>query len=168
MTIDGPKSRTAEEIATEIVQRCQTLLTEMGQLRQQLFALHGENQHISGLATQISSISTEKAAAESYLKSLNDGNAPWRGNAEARFRSNNIPAVEQIWNIIKKCRYVTSVQHRVVVNPKTSGGPETIVEGPKSRQKEKPSVMKEPVVRKGVSDEGIWINAVVEGVRTVL
>ncbi|KAJ4417355.1 hypothetical protein N0V82_006219 [Gnomoniopsis sp. IMI 355080] len=163
MNIDDQISRTAEKIAIDIVRRCQTLLKEMGELRQQFFALHGENRHISGLATQISSITTEKIAAESYLKSLADGNAPWRGNAEARFRSNNIPAVEQTWNIIKRCRHITSIHHRVVINPKISGGCKTRAEKLAPASNGKSTGVKQSVGKKSMGDDAVWVNAVVEG-----
>lgn len=165
MNSEDQTLRTVEDIATDIIRRCQTLLQEMGQLRQSLFALHGENQHISGLATQISSITTEKVAAESYLASLTDGNAPWRGNPGARFRSNNIPAVEQIWNIIKNCRHITSVQHRVVANAKASGGHKASNGGLKLSSKVKPTKSKNPAGKKGSGEDGLWVNAVVDGVR---
>ncbi|KAJ4396152.1 hypothetical protein N0V93_000370 [Gnomoniopsis smithogilvyi] len=135
----------------------------MEKLRQALFALHGDNQHISGLATQISSIITEKAAAEAYLAFLADENASWKGNAEARFRSNNIPAVQQVWNIVKKCRHITSVQHRVVVNPRISDGNKASNEEPKPCSKGWHSDVKRCVGKKGMGEDGVLVNAVVEG-----
>lgn len=159
---------TVEEIAANIVRRCQTLLQEMGQLRQQLFALHGENQHISGLATHISSIRTEKLAAESFLASMIGHHAPWKGNAEARFRSNNIPAVQQVWNIVKNCRHITAVNHRVAANPRVIGGHEASSGELKLRSKVKPVGGTKAAIRKGTSEDGVWVNAVVDGVRNVL
>lgn len=160
MTCDEAAPQTAEAIAADVVRRCQTLLHEMGLLRQRLFTLQGENQHISGLATQISSITTEKLAAESYLASLEEGNTPWKGNAEARFRSNNIPAVEQVWNIIKKCRHLTSVQHRIISTAKAKGFKRAgVVE-----QKVKALKPKHSDVKKVAGEEGALVNAVVDGV----
>lgn len=159
MTFDEGAPQTAESIAVDVVRRCQTLLHEMGLLRQRLFTLQGENQHISGLATQISSITTEKLAAESYLASLEEGNTPWRGNAEARFRSNNIPAVEQVWNIIKKGRHITSVQHRIHT-PRAKSVDGSGVLG----QKAKPIQGKSVAGKKLLGEDGVWVNAVVDGV----
>lgn len=160
MTCDEAVPQTAASIAADVVGRCQTLLHEMGLLRQRLFTLQGENQHISGLATQISSITTEKLAAESYLSSLEEGNTPWRGNAEARFRSNNIPAVEQVWNIIKKCRHLTSVQHRIISKSKARGSNGAGVVG----QKVNPLRAKHSDVKKLAGEDGVLVNAVVNGV----
>lgn len=159
MASDEGAPQSAESIAVDVVRRCQTLLHEMGLLRQRLFTLHGENQHISGLATQISSITTEKLAAESYLTSLKEGNTPWKGNAEARFRSNNIPAVEQVWNIMKKCRHITSVQHRIQTSKVRSFNGTGVV-----GQKAKPIKAKNSAGKKATGEDGIWVNAVVDGV----
>lgn len=159
MTSSEGAPQTAESIAADVVWRCQTLLHEMGLLRQRLFTLQGENQHISGLATQISSITTEKLAAESYLASLDDGSTPWRGNAEARFRSNNIPAVDQVWNIIKKCRHITSVQHRIQTSKVRSVNGLGVV-----GQKAKPIKAKTSAGKKAIGEDGVWVNAVVDGV----
>lgn len=161
MISDEGGPQIAESIAADVVRRCQTLLHEMGLLRQRLFILQGENQHISGLSTQISSITTEKLAAESYLASLEEGNTPWRGNAEARFRSNNIPAVEQVWNIIKKCRHITSVQHRIQT-PKSR----TVIGAGIVGQKVKPIKPKSSAGKKATGEDGVWVNAVVNGVST--
>lgn len=168
MTPDDQTLRKVEDVALDIVRRCQILLHEMGQLRQRLVALRGENQHISGLGAHMSSLKTEKDAAESFLASLADGDSSWKGNAEARFRSSNIPALDQLWKILKThCRHIISVRHHVVANPKVKLGHKDDAAIHKSRSKTGPGKAKQTADKKGKVEDGVHVNAVVDGVCTM-
>lgn len=169
MTANDQIPSHVEDIAADIVRRCHVLLQEMGQLRERLFAMRGENQHISGLVTQMSSVRTEKIAAESFLASLKDERNPWKGNAEARFRSSNIPAVDQLWTIIKgHCRHITSVHHHVVAHPRVDAIRKKGSSFHESYSNLKPRKAKQTAGRKKTGDDGIYVSAVVDGVRTLL
>ncbi|CAN8106309.1 unnamed protein product [Discula destructiva] len=149
----------------------------MEQLRQRLCGLQGENYgHLPGLSAQMQMITTEKAAAEVFLASLADESITWRGNIE-RFRNSNIPAVEQLWTIVKRCRHVASFHHQVVVKP-TAGFSQKFIGvhmprpdlaredkvGKKCPKKPRPDLdEKDPRGKKGARDDVVNVNAVVDG-----
>lgn len=119
---DGP-SATDTATARDIAARNAKLLEEMEQLRQRLWALKGEHEHIKGLTILIGSVRNEREAAESFLASLGNSHlhASWRAThlrgdsqtAASRFRSSNVSAVERQWEIIKRCRHAVAIHQQL-------------------------------------------------------
>ncbi|ROV98790.1 hypothetical protein VPNG_08431 [Cytospora leucostoma] len=118
------------DLAQDLVSRSETLLQEMEQLRQRYYAVKGSHQVIPGLANLIDAVRQEHRAAQLFLVPRTDdqdgmGGLDENGSvhveahpAEARLRFTNLPAIERNWDIIKRCRDLTSVEQSIPKVPK--------------------------------------------------
>lgn len=107
-------------MAADIASRSARLLQEMEKLRQHLWALKGENEHVRGLSGLISSIHTEKEAAEQFLapSEPNSNGASSQRTKVSRFRSTNIYTFEKLWDIIKRCHRLISINQTLAKTTK--------------------------------------------------
>lgn len=141
-------------MAADIAVRSKRLLQEMDKLRQHLWALKGENEHIKGLSVLMTSINTEKEAAEQFLEPSEPdeaGQSPQEttnggaGFKVSRFRNgNNVYSLEKQWDIIKRCRHLVSVHQSLAKTTRLESdcqGGFQVVDVPKAGVLKKPGVL---------------------------
>lgn len=145
MTADTSASPDARALAQDITTRSARLLHEMESLREQLAALKGKNEHIRGLKVIMGALSKDRQVAQSFLA---DGNTHIaEAKAATRFRSSNVPSMEQHWEIVKRCRHLVALDERLA----KGGRLESDCCG---------GLVKSGRVREGA---GVYVHAVVEG-----
>lgn len=152
MTADE-EALSAPDMAADIAARSGKLLQEMEQLRQHLWALKGEHEHIRGLIALITTIKIEKEAAEMFLAPSEEASQPTgkaarcRGDSRinvSRFRSSNVYALEKQWHIIKRCRHLVSVHQSLTKTNKLEfdcQGGLHVVDAPKTNVGKEPNVL---------------------------
>lgn len=157
----SPDPQLAAEVAADIAARSRVLVQEMEQLRQRLFEIHGDNHHLTGLIAQITMIKSENTAAERFLASLTDDSIKWKGSKE-RFRNSNVPAFEQLWGIVKRCRHVTALQHQFKISAKKEVGTGKTPQGVEARKERGPEVYHRGKLKQ-LTEDVANVNAAVDG-----
>lgn len=145
-------------------------MQEMEHVLQRMRDLHGRHQHPVGLTAQLRMVKTEKSYADQFLASLENNTVECKANI-SRFKTSNIPAQEQLWNIVGRYTHLTFLGQSVVINPKKHTGKKERT----GKKKKTAGLEQSPdVVRggKGVRDKGlrnkdgedmVHVHAAVEG-----
>lgn len=164
-------------MAADIAIRSGKLLQEMERLRQHLWALKGENEHVRGLTGLMTTIKTEKEAADLFLASPETSShedvevssiPEGSGKNVSRFHSSNIYALEKQWDIMKRCHHLVSVHQSLPKTTKLGNKCKTgsqMIEAQKNKTEKAPGLLHIHAIVDGGAE---WLRIISKDERKIL